>query len=115
MIAILKLLVQDVIKFFLLFGILFFLADKATEYVPRSWDPTGFGMLVLIVLIIGFIIGAYRVGASYSDDLEIQDPGSIFNVFKRPIRSFKYGVISLLMNFLLVYLTMAITDMIMGY
>ena len=115
MIAILKLLIQDVIKFFILFGLLFYVADNATGYVPKSWDPTGFGMLVLIILIILFFIGAFRIGASYSDDLEVQEPGSVINIFKRPIRSVKYGVISLLMNFLLVYLTMFLSDMIIGY
>ena len=115
MIAILKLLIQDVIKFFIFFGILFYVADNATGYVPKSWDPTGFGMLVLIIFIILFLIGAFRIGASFSDDLEVQEPGSVINIFKRPIRSLKYGVISLLLNFVLVYLTMAVSGVIMGY
>ena len=110
MLQILKSLSLDVLKFFTVFGILFYLVDQITANLPRSWDPTGIGMLALIVLFLGFVILSFKVGASYSDKLEVQEPGTLLGIFKRPVRSFKYGLISLVLNFLLVYLVILIND-----
>ena len=105
-----KLLLTDVIKFFIGYSVIFLIASKITENLPRSWDPTGIGMMALIILIIGFVIGAYRVGASYSDNLDVQQPGSLFKLFKRPVRSSKYGFASLVLCFGLFYLVVIVSS-----
>ena len=100
----------DVIKFFIAYALFSYVISLVAENVPRSWDPTGIGMVAVIILFIGFVIGAYKIGASYSDKSATQDPGTIVGVFKRPVRSIKYGIISLAMNFLFLYLLMAVSD-----
>ncbi len=108
--GIIKSLSIDVIKFFIGYAVLAVIVSQITENLPRSWDPTGMGMLAVIVLFLGFVICAFKVGASYSDDLEEQEPSSLLLVLKRPVRSIKYGVISLVFNFLLLFLVMIISD-----
>ena len=104
-------LLKDVFKFFIAYSIFAIIVEKVTSNVPKSWDPTGVGMLAMIILFIGFVIGAFKIGASYSDSLEEQRPGTILGVYRRPLRSVKYGVVSLLLNFGLVYLVLVISDL----
>ena len=110
--GIFKSLCIEVIQFFIGYALFSIVVSKITESLPRSWDPTGMGMLAVIVLFIGFVIGSFRVGASYSDDLGEQRPGSLIRIFKRPVRSIKYGVVSLVLNFGLLIIVMALSDYI---
>ena len=114
MIAILKYLILDVLKFFILYAVFAIVVEKLSANVPKSWDPVGVGMLAMILLFIGFVIGAFRIGASYSDNLVEQEPGTVWRVLKRPIRSVKYGVISLVLSFGLLYLTLLVSSYFMN-
>ena len=105
-------MLADVLKFFIGFALVAWLVEYATQHVPRSWDPTGIGMLAMILLFIGFIFGAFKVGASFSDRHSEHFRGPIWKVYTRPVRSLKYGLISFLINIGLLYLTMVITDLI---
>jgi hypothetical protein len=108
--AILKLLIVDVVKFFITYAILAVIVEKITANLPRSWDPTGWGMLAMIVLFAGFVVGSFKVGAAYSDDLEEQEPGTIWGILRRPLRSIKYGLISMVLSFGLLYLVLWVSS-----
>ena len=110
MLGILKSLIREVVIFFILYAIFAVVIERLSANVPRSWDPTGMGMVAMIFLFFGFVFGAFRIGASYSDSLVEQEPGTVLGLFKRPIRSMKYGLISLALNFLLVYLILILSD-----
>ena len=112
--TILKGIIVDTIRFFLWYVILTFIVFEISDHLPRSVDATGIGMLAVIVMGVGFILGSFRIGASYSDKLETQDTGPIFNIFKRPIRSIGYGVMSLLLSFLLLYILLWLSDFLLN-
>lgn len=103
-------LLKDVFKFFITYAVFAVAIEKLSSNVPKSWDPTGVGMVAMILLFIGFVIGAFKIGASYSDELDEQRPGTILGVYRRPLRSVKYGAISLIMCIVLVYFVLVVND-----
>ena len=102
---ILKKLIPDVILFYVCYAVLFLGINWLIENLPGRWDRTGIGMLAIILFFFGFVLGAFKIGASYSDKLSEQQAGTVFGVLKRPVRSVKYGLISIFLHFLLLYLT----------
>jgi hypothetical protein len=94
----------------LIYACVFLLVEEITENLPASWDRTGWGMLSLIVLFFGFIAGSFKIGAAYSDRTFDESPGSLWRVYQRPVRSFKYGIFSLVICFAMVYSIMVVND-----
>ena len=66
-------------------------------------------MVAMILLFIGFVIGAFKIGASYSDEMEEQYRGTVLGVYRRPLNSIKYGIISLALNLGLAYLLLILS------
>ena len=110
--AIISGVIIGTIRFFLWYSVLTYILFELYDRIPSKYNSTGIGMLVVIIMGAGFILGSFRMGASYSDKLDKQEPGPLFNFFKRPIRSLAFGVTSILLAFLLLYILMWIGDLI---
>ena len=112
MVIIIKGIIRDIVLFFLWYGPLTFIVFEISDRLPNSVDATGLGMLAVIIMGAGFMLGSFRMGASYSLKLEEQDPGPLINFLKRPIRSIFFGALAIVLSFGLLYLVICVSDWI---